>query len=74
MPGDQVVIRAAQGAIDLEFGIGEDPGQGLDQGGADLAVDLSQWAGKSVKVELSNQANGWSWEAAYWAKVDVSTD
>jgi len=41
---------------------------------AAVEIDLTPFAGKSVKVELVNQPNGWSWEAAYWAKVTVSTD
>lgn len=34
-------------------------------------VDLSEFAGKSVKLELVNQANGWAYEAAYWAQIKV---
>jgi predicted nucleic acid-binding protein len=33
-------------------------------------VDLSPWAGKECRIELENRANGWSWEAAYWSKVE----
>ncbi len=45
-----------------------------DTGWAAIEVDLTPYAGKSVKVELINQPNGWSWEAAYWATVEVKTD
>ena len=43
-------------------------------GWAAITVDLTPYAGKAVKVELVNQPNGWSWEAAYWAEVAVKTD
>jgi hypothetical protein len=36
-----------------------------------LDVDLSSYAGKTVKVELLNQASGWSYEAAYWAEATL---
>jgi len=36
-------------------------------------VDLSAHAGKTVLVELVNQANGWSWEAGYWAEIAIES-
>jgi hypothetical protein len=36
------------------------------------AVDLSTLAGKRVKLELINQPNGWSYEAAYWAEISIT--
>jgi hypothetical protein len=36
-------------------------------------IDLSAYAGKSVKIELVNQASGWAFEAAYWAEISVIT-
>ncbi len=32
-------------------------------------IDLSRFAGRSVKLELVNQPTGWSYEAAYWAEI-----
>ena len=32
-------------------------------------VDLTKYAGKSVSIELWNQATGWSHEAAYWSQL-----
>ncbi len=32
-------------------------------------VDLSSFAGKTVKLELLNQPSGWSYEAAYWGEI-----
>jgi hypothetical protein len=34
-------------------------------------IDLSAYAGKTVKLELVNQPSGWSYEAAYWAEIRV---
>jgi hypothetical protein len=34
-------------------------------------VDLSAYAGKTVQLELLNQANGWAYEAAYWAEISL---
>ena len=41
--------------------------------GYDLPLDLKQVA-QELEIELINQASDWRYEAAYWAKVDVSTD
>jgi len=37
-------------------------------------VDLSAFAGRSVKVELVNQPTDWSYEAAYWAEITLLTE
>jgi len=42
-------------------------------GWLNVDVDLSPLAGKTVNLELINQADGWSWEAGYWARIDVQT-
>jgi hypothetical protein len=39
-----------------------------------LAVDLSSFAGKQVKLELVNQPTGWAYEAAYWSEIRLTTD
>lgn len=36
---------------------------------ATVDLDLSNWAGESVKVELLNQADDWLFEAGYWAEI-----
>ena len=68
--GDFLLIVKADGKEQLEQTIGPDT---VKDGWAEIDVDVSPFAGKTIKVELINQSNGWSWEAAYWAKVDVST-
>lgn len=36
-----------------------------------VSVDLSQFAGKRIKLTLENKANNWHNEWAYWNKVEV---
>ncbi|MBQ9873590.1 MAG: ADP-ribosylglycohydrolase family protein [Thermoguttaceae bacterium] len=40
-----------------------------EDGWAQIDVDLSDYAGKEVLVEILNQPNGWSWEAAYFDSI-----
>ncbi|MHC5053267.1 MAG: ADP-ribosylglycohydrolase family protein [Planctomycetota bacterium] len=42
-----------------------------ERGWATVLVDLSAHAGKTVKLELENRADGWSWEAGYWAEIAI---
>lgn len=39
----------------------------------DVAVDLSSHAGQTINLELINQPNGWSWEGAYWDRIEIVT-
>ena len=36
-----------------------------------IDIDLTPYAGRTIKLELLNQPNGWSWEAGYWAEIDI---
>jgi hypothetical protein len=38
-----------------------------------LEVDLSPFAGSTIPVELVNQPDGWSYEAAYWGIISIET-
>lgn len=40
-------------------------------GWVSVDVDLSEYAGQIVTIQLINAANGWSYEAAYWAKIEI---
>jgi len=44
-----------------------------ESGWSDVEVDLSAFAGKSVKLELLNIPTGWQYEAGYWSKIEIST-
>jgi hypothetical protein len=39
----------------------------------ETSVDLTPFAGRSVKAELLNQPTGWTCEAAYWASLSVNS-
>jgi hypothetical protein len=36
-------------------------------------IDLSEYAGRTVKLELINQPTGWHYEAALWAEISLLT-
>lgn len=72
------VMLANHGQGDFTFVARADGKEILRQkvGGAKAAwqtvtVDLAPFADKAVTVELVNQPDGWSWEAAYWGGVEV---
>jgi hypothetical protein len=69
--GDFLLIAKVDGKTVTQQTIGPDT---AENGWANIDIDLSPHAGKTIKVELINQANGWSWEAAYWAKIAVTRD
>ena len=48
--------------------------QACKNGWKDVTVDLSPYAGKSVKVELENRANGWMYEAGCWSGIAVKSE
>ncbi len=43
-------------------------------GWLDVAVDLTEHAGKNILLELSNQPTGWAYEAGYWARIAVVSE
>jgi len=43
-------------------------------GWMEVRVDLSSFAGKTIKLELVNQPTGWSWEAAYWGEIRLVSE
>ena len=38
-----------------------------------VSLDLSNYAGQNIKLDLVNQPSGWACEAAYWAKIEIVT-
>jgi len=40
-------------------------------GWTSIDVDLSEYAGRIITLQLTNEANGWSYEAAYWARIEI---
>jgi hypothetical protein len=43
-------------------------------GWTDVNVDLSRYAGRSVKIELVNEPTDWRYEAGYWAEITLSNN
>ena len=39
-----------------------------------VTVDLTSLAGQKVALRLENAANGWSWEFAHWAAIEVKSE
>ena len=63
--GDWKLLVMANGTTIAEHEIGS---KTTRDGWLDLSIDLSRFAGESVKLELRNAATGWSWEHAYWGR------
>ena len=68
--GDWTLVVKADGVQLAKQKIGKGT---VKDGWAEVAVDLSPLAGKTVNLELVNQADGWSWEAAFWARIAVDS-
>jgi hypothetical protein len=43
-------------------------------GWKEIVVDLSEYAGRTVKLELVNQPTEWRFEAAYWAEISLESE
>jgi putative membrane-bound dehydrogenase-like protein len=58
--------------VNDRFVVDEAVGEGTTEGHwRTVKVDLTRFAGQTVKVELWNQASGWSNEFGYWGRVDL---
>jgi hypothetical protein len=58
--------------VNDRFVADEAVGEGTTEGHwRTVKVDLTRFAGQTVKVELWNQATGWSNEFGYWGRVDL---
>jgi hypothetical protein len=66
--GDWTLIVKAAGKELLKKTIGKETATEL---WTFVEVDLSQYAGKKVKLELLNEASEWKFEAGYWAKIEL---
>ncbi|MFH1921466.1 MAG: hypothetical protein ABIP48_16495 [Planctomycetota bacterium] len=66
--GDWTLVVKADGNQLLEKKIGPET---ASEGWIELEVDLSKLAGKSVLLELINQPDDWSFEAAYWGEIAI---
>ncbi len=69
--GDWTLLVKADGKELLKTTVGKET---AENGWMQADVDLSQYTGKEINLELVNQASEWAWEAAYWAKVEVISE
>jgi hypothetical protein len=68
--GDWDLIINVDGVEILKRTIGHDQ-NAPDHRWKTINLDLTPYAGKTIKLELLNQANGWAWEGGYWAEIDL---
>ena len=69
--GDFDLIVRADGKELLKKTVGKDTAK---DGWLETDVDLSASAGKTVNLELVNQPTGWTFEAAYWAAIQIKSE
>ncbi len=68
-PGfDWKLVVRADGKTLLDKAIGAEASKNT---WVDVRVDLTQFAGQTINLELLNQANGWAAEAGYWATIEI---
>jgi putative heme-binding domain-containing protein len=68
--GDWKLIVRAGGKALHEAVVGPDS---VKSGWTDVSVDLSEFAGQKVAIELLNVPTGWSWEFAYWQGIGIES-
>lgn len=69
--GDWTLLVKADGEELLKKTIGKETSE---NGWVQVEVDLSQCAGKEVRIELINQPSGWAWEAGYWDEIKLVSE
>jgi hypothetical protein len=66
--GDWVLLVKADGKELLKGPVGKEMAK---DGWVLIEVDLSEYAGKEINLELVNQPSGWAFEAGYWAEIEL---
>jgi hypothetical protein len=66
--GDWALIIAVNGKQITRKQVGKET---APDGWMDVKLDLSDYAGKKIKLELINQPTDWAFEAAYWAEITL---
>jgi len=64
--GDWALIVAVNGKQMVRKVVGKET---APDGWMETKVDLSEFAGEKVKLELINHPTGWAFEAGYWAEI-----
>ena len=68
--GDWTLLVKANGKELLKRTVGKET---AENGWMQAEVNLSDYAGKEINLELVNKASDWQWEAGYWAKIELIT-
>jgi hypothetical protein len=66
--GDWLLVVTADGEPLEERVISDETASG---GWLTVDVDLSEFAGKTVTLQLENCADDWQWEAGYWSAIEL---
>jgi len=69
--GDWKLVVGEKGSSIFETVVGSENSK---DGWMEVDVDLSEYAGSTLGLMLSNEANGWEYEAGYWAKIEIVTE
>ena len=69
--GDWQLIVRANGKQLFDGVISE---QTTEKNWSDLEIDLTPYAGQTVRLELDNHPNDWSFEFGYWGNVEIVTE
>ena len=68
--GDWALVVKADGKELLRKPVGKTT---ATNGWLDVSVDLSEYKGKSVMLELLNKPSGWNFENGYWEKISIES-
>jgi hypothetical protein len=69
--GDWNLVVGEKGSRMFETVVGA---ENAEDGWMSVDVDLSEYAGSKLHLVLINEANGWFYEAAYWAKIEIVSE
>jgi hypothetical protein len=69
--GDWTLLVKADGKELLSTSVGKET---AENGWMKTDVDLSDYAGKEINLELVNQPSDWQWEAGYWARIELISE
>jgi len=69
--GDWTLLVKADGKELLKRTVGKET---AENGWMQAEVNLSDYAGKEINLELVNKASDWQWEAGYWAKIELTRE
>jgi len=69
--GDWTLLVKADGKELLKRTVGKET---AENGWMQAEVNLSDYAGKEINLDLVNKASDWQWEAGYWAKIELTRE